>query len=310
MIRKKLCYLLLTAAFLTACGGPRSGGAAAPPSDDAKPAYFLPMLPPADLDAAGQQAYLREHYWDRLDFADTLFLRRADSLQMLDAFVGYLRIIGPMDGEAMRGLMARAAQSKPMLTYFYTMAEKVLNDPNSPFRSDELLIPVLETVIASPSFDEYEKMAPAYDLQLASQNRIGRPANDFRFTLASGARQSLYGIKAEYTLLFLHNPGCPMCREIMQELTASPMLTELIERGALRVLALYPDEDLGEWRRHFDEIPASWINAYDAGCTIEKGRLYSLRAIPALYLLDSQKQVLLKDVTEVAQVEELIDRRG
>lgn len=252
MIRKKLCYLLLTAAFLTACGGPRSGGAAAPPSDDAKPAYFLPMLPPADLDAAGQQAYLREHYWDRLDFADTLFLRRADSLQMLDAFVGYLRIIGPMDGEAMRGLMARAAQSKPMLTYFYTMAEKVLNDPNSPFRSDELLIPVLETVIASPSFDEYEKMAPAYDLQLASQNRIGRPANDFRFTLASGARQSLYGIKAEYTLLFLHNPGCPMCREIMQELTASPMLTEMIERRALRVLALYPDEDLGEWRRHFD----------------------------------------------------------
>lgn len=309
MIRKQLLYLLLLA-LGAACGAPRSGGSAAAESGAAKPAYFLPMLPPAELDAAGQQAYLREHYWDRLDFADTLFLRRVDSLQMLDAFVGYLQIIGPMDGEAMRGVMVRAAQSKPMLTYFYTMAEKVLNDPNSPFRSDELFIPVLETVVASPLFDEYEKMAPAYDLQLAGQNRIGRPANDFRFTLASGARQSLYGIRAEYTLLFLHNPGCPMCRDIMKELTESPMLTEMIERGALRVLALYPDEDLGEWRSHFDEIPASWINGYDAGCTIEKGRLYSLRAIPALYLLDSRKQVLLKDVTDVSLVEEMIDRRG
>lgn len=310
MMRKQLFYLLLLALGMTACGGPRSGGSAAADSGDSKPAYFLPMLPPAELDAAGQQAYLREHYWDRLDFADTLFLRRVDSLQMLDAFVGYLRIIGPMDGEAMRGVMTRAAQSKPMLSYFYTMAEKVLNDPNSPFRSDELFIPVLETVVASPLFDEYEKMAPAYDLQLAGQNRIGRPANDFRYTLASGARQSLYGIRAEYTLLFLHNPGCPMCRQIMQELTASPMLTEMIERGTLRVLALYPDEDLGEWRKHFDEIPASWINGYDAGCTIDKGRFYSLRAIPALYLLDSRKQVLLKDVTDVSLVEEVIDRRS
>lgn len=310
MMRKQLFYLLLLALGMTACGGPRSGGSAAADSGDSQPAYFLPMLPPAELDVAGQQAYLREHYWDRLDFADTLFLRRVDSLQMLDAFVGYLQIIGPMDGEAMRGVMTRAAQSKPMLTYFYTMAEKVLNDPNSPFRSDELFIPVLETVVASPLFDEYEKMAPAYDLELAGQNRIGRPANDFRYTLASGARQSLYSIRAEYTLLFLHNPGCPMCREIMQELTASPMLTEMIERGTLRVLALYPDEDLGEWRKHFDEIPASWINGYDAGCTIDKGRLYSLRAIPALYLLDSRKQVLLKDVTDVSLVEEVIDRRS
>lgn len=307
MTLKDTLYLCALAAGLVACGGPKSGQSGSTGSETAKPAYFLPMLPPADLDAAGQQAYLREHYWDRFDFADTLFLRRVDSVQMLDAFIGYLRVIGPVDSEAMQGLMARAARSKPMLNYFYGLAEKVLNDPNSPFRSDELFIPVLESVVASPDFDEYEKMAPAYDLELARQNRIGQPANDFHFTLASGARQSLYGLKADYTLLFLHNPGCPMCREIMKELTASPMLSEMIERGTLRVLALYPDEDLGEWRKHFDEIPPSWINAYDAGCTIERGRLYSLRAIPSLYLLDAGKKVLLKDVTEVAQVEEMID---
>lgn len=310
MTLKSVFYLCVLAAGLTACGGPGSGRQASSNSEPAKPAYFLPMLPPADLDAAQQQAYLREHYWDRFDFADTLFLRRADSLQMLDAFVGYLRIIGPVDGDAMQGLMTRASGSRRMLSYFYGMAEKVLDDPNSPFRSDELFIPVLERVVTSPNFDEYEKMAFSYRLQLARQNRIGQPANDFSCRLASGASRTLYGVKADYTLLFLHNPGCPMCREIMKELTASPMLTEMIERGTLRVLALYPDEDLGEWRKHFDEIPASWINAYDAGCTIEKGGLYSLRAIPSLYLLDADKRVLLKDVTDVALVEEMIDRRS
>ena len=57
-----------------------------------------------------------------------------------------------------------------------------------------------------------------------------------------------------------------MCREIREAITSSPMLSEMIERGRLKVLALYPDEDLTEWRDYRDHIPASWINAYDKGC--------------------------------------------
>ena len=45
---------------------------------------------------------------------------------------------------------------------------------------------------------------------MAMQNRIGERANDFRYTLASGATGTLYGVKAEYVLLFINNPGCPM----------------------------------------------------------------------------------------------------
>ena len=84
----------------------------------------------------------------------------------------------------------------------------------------------------------------------------------------------------------------------------------MIERGRLKVLALYPDEDLTEWRDYRDHIPASWINAYDKGCVVREKSLYALHAIPALYLLDSRKRVLVKDSTDVAQIEEIIDRRA
>ena len=36
--------------------------------------------------------------------------------------------------------------------------------------------------------------------------------------------------------------------------------------------------------------------------------LYDLHALPAMYLLDSRKRVLVKDSTDVAQIEEVIDR--
>lgn len=62
--------------------------------------------------------------------------------------------------------------------------------------------------------------------------------------------------------------------------------------------------------RYREQIPASWINAYDDGCVLREKGLYDLSAIPSLYLLDAQKRVLVKDATDVALVEEVIDRRS
>ncbi|OUN77770.1 DUF5106 domain-containing protein [Alistipes sp. An54] len=308
---KRLSILLLCVlVVMTSCGRRRK----APASDAAapQPAVFLPAIPPSRLSAAEQQEWLRWHYWDRFDFSDTLFLTRVDSSQLFEAYARYVVLLGgrPTDGAPMDSLMRRASTSRRMLDYFSKMAEVVLHDPNSPLRNDEFYIPVLEAQLRAPWYDEYERIAPQYDLQIARQNRLGQPANDFRYTLASGRSGTLYGLDAEYVLLFINNPGCAMCREIREAISSSPMLTEMIEHGRLQVLAIYPDEDLSEWRAYRDEMPASWINAYDKGCVIRNELLYDLHAIPALYLLDRNKRVLVKDSVDVAQIEEVIDRRG
>lgn len=302
--------LILAAVGLAACGGRAPRRPAATTAET--PAVFLPAIAPAALAPEERVEWLRWHYWDNFDFADTAFLARADTLQLFEAYARYVQLLfsAPTDGAPMDSLMRRAAVSRPMLDYFAMLADRVLGDPNSPLRNDEFYIPVLRAQLSSPWYDEYERLAPEYRLSLASQNRIGQPANDFRYTLASGATGTLYGLRAEYVLLFINNPGCPMCREIREAISASPMLTELIEHGRLRVLALYPDENLDEWRAYREQVPASWINAYDDGCVLREKGLYDLSAIPSLYLLDAQKRVLVKDATDVALVEEVIDRRS
>jgi hypothetical protein len=102
------------------------------------------------------------------------------------------------------------------------------------------------------------------------------------------------------------NPGCPMCREIIEEIGSSPLINEMMENDRIEVLAVYPDEDLVAWRDHIGDIPQSWINAYDAGMRITEARSYNLQAIPSLYLLDSEKCVIIKDGTSVAQIENAI----
>ena len=305
----RIVVILLAALCAVSCGrrASRQQTSAAP-----QMRVFLPAIAPSSLSDDAKRDYLRWHYWDRFDFADTLFIREVDTVQMVEAYVRWIALISdrPTDGVPMDSLMRRASASRPMLDYFTMLAELVIHDPNSPLRNDEFYIPVLRAVLASPYYDEYERIGPSYDLNMAMQNRIGERANDFRYTLASGATGTLYGVKAEYVLLFINNPGCPMCKQLREQIDGSPMLSVMIKRGRLKVVALYPDEDLAEWREYRGHIPPSWINGYDAGCVVREKSLYDLHAIPTLYLLDRDKRVLVKDSTDVPYIEEVIDRRG
>lgn len=247
------------------------------------------------------------HFWDDFDFEAGDEVIAYDTIDIINALGEYVRYIPPQKADSlMRALTRRTLRSKPVMEFFSTIADIVLHDPNSPLRNDEYYIPILETLLESPLLDEYERIVPQYDLDIALKNRIGRVAVDFTYTLADGRSYRLHDIEANYTILMFSNPGCPMCREIMEQIGASPLLNELSERGDIRIISLYPDEDLEAWHQHLGDMPNSWIKAYDRYQTITTERLYNLSAIPALYLLDKDKRVLIKDGTSVAQIENVI----
>lgn len=299
--------VLIALTLVVACGTRTAKPVAESPSPRAE---FSPALPPTNLSVAEQREYLRWHYWDGFSFADTAQLLQVDTMRFMRLYAQYIYLLSeyPTDARPIDSLMRRAATSRPMLDFFAHLAEEVSHNPNSPLRNDEFYIPVLQAQLASAWYDEYERLAPEYTLHEVSQNRLGARANNFRYTLRSGASSSLYALKAPYTLLYIHNPRCALCEQIRTELIASKMLSEMVARGELQILALYPDADLTAWQAHYDQIPSSWINAYDRGCVISQQRLYNLSAIPALYLLDREKRVLVKDATEVGLIEQTILR--
>ena len=185
-----------------------------------------------------------------------------------------------------------------------------LSDPNSPLRNDELYIPLLEAIIASPFYDSTEKVRPRYQLEMAKKNRIGQPAADFTYTLANGKRGTLYDVKAPFTLVYINNPDCHACEELREMMGESLVIANQLKTCKLKIVAIYPDEDLAAWRKHLQETPPEWINGYDAELAMRKEELYDLRAIPSLYLLDKDKKVLLKDCASVDMVETYLVRNS
>lgn len=311
---KRLLTYSIVALLLTACGGKGKKNTAEMPANEAsQPTAAVGVRPmtrvvvPAaeSVTMERYRAYLAEHYWDNFDFNADEAVASYDTVDICRAMAEYVTTCVDRDNAdtLMTRLMRKASASRPVLDYFAMITEKVLHDPNSPVRDDEYYIPVLRVLVSSPLYDEYDRIAPEYDLRMALQNRPGHVANDFVYTLASGRSARMSDIEADYLLIFINNPGCPMCRQITEAITSSPMLNELSERGTLRVLAIYPDEDIDAWRDYAANMPTAWINAYDREQTISSERLYDLKAIPAMYLLDSDKRVMIKDGTSVEQVE-------
>ena len=269
--------------------------------------YVLQLpSPPVMMDAAGQRDYICRHFWDNLDFSDSTIPSRIDSASFRSSFIRFAAYLSEQpDGgvSLMEDLMEKAGQNAPMLDLFGGLCRMAFYDPNSPMRSDDLYLPVLEAISNSSFKDEESRAEADATAILISRNRPGMRAEDFSYLTIQNRPGSLYGINAPYTLVFFSNPGCEMCRAIREAMLQSSVITEMVRSRKLAVLALYPDEDTDLWLSYRDEIPSDWINARDPGSTISESGLYDLKAIPSLYLLDADKTVLLKDCTEVRQIE-------
>ena len=261
---------------------------------------YTPPAIPENIKHSGQAVdYLTEHYWDSINFADTLYLHTRNMMEQ--AWCNYCDLLNKVPAavadKSISKVIKSAAVSRPMFKYLTGLAEKYLYDPNSPMRNEDHYIPVLREMLASPSLNEAEKIRPEAQLKLALKNRVGKKAGNFRYTLASGQKGYLYQIKADYILLFFNNPGCHACRETISFLKQAPSINQFFDNGKLKILSLYPDEEIDNWKKHLNEFPAQWICAYDKEMRIREKQIYDLKAIPTLYLLNNKKVVLLKDAT-------------
>lgn len=257
-------------------------------------------VPLAITDPAQRADYFVAHYWDHFNFTDTSYIDLPEvTEQALSNYIDALNYTSSQEVRtaAIQKMLTQAEADTAMFAYFCKLYDKYLYDPNSPLRNEEFYIPVLEKIIASDKIADIEKVRPQHQLDLALRNRPGHAAADFRYTLASGATGNLYSVKSPYLLLFFYNPDCSMCKTVHGQLAATPLITEMEKKKLLKIVALYPDEDIAAWKKHLPAIPATWINGYDKELKMRNEELYDLKAIPTLYLLDKDKKVVLKDVT-------------
>lgn len=259
--------------------------------------FTLPEVPVMLDTPEARATFVCEHYWDNFDFADTAYIHLPDITEQ--AIVNFMdlmpRVPESLSERAMVILYQKAAPHSQMLWHFWETMSRYWKDANSPMRNEEMFIRLCRSVESVSQLEEVLKGRAKFARELAEKNRLGQPAEDFVYTLKSGTQGRMYALKAEYTLLFFYNPDCHTCVEVKKLMRQSHQLKNLVDHGRMKVLTVYPDEDLALWKDRLGELSEKWVNAYDKGHVITRDLLYDLSSIPSFYLLDKDKKVLLKD---------------
>lgn len=212
---------------------------------------------------------------------------RAEEEHFAHFLLGLERLSPAQQNEQIGELLAKAEQNNAT-AQFLTLAEKYLYDPNSPYRNDERYLLFLQYAATHQLADYITNARYQKHYVMVQKNRVGHKATDFPYTTQAGEKGLLYNLQSPYILLFFHDPNCEECQFVKKQLENQHAY--FVQKG-VQVVAVYIDDEVELWQKA--QYPATWLSVYAP--EIDKQDLYDIKALPTLYLLDTQKRVVVKD---------------
>lgn len=229
--------------------------------------FQYPAMPETLRTVEERANYLSEHYWDNFNFGDTLQLNTPDIVEQ--GFVNFIDILARFNKEiAQKGIASFASKAfgnTAAKSKFESLIEHYFEDPQSPMRNDRVYLLFLEQMAQSPYFDETEKERIAFKIKSSNKNLPGDIAIDFTFKGKDGKSHQLSEYKNQKVILYFYDPECENCHKVTAWLKTQTIPSDIT---FLNIVADTPITDL-----------------------------YSLKAMPTIYLLDFDNRVVLKDCT-------------
>lgn len=216
-----------------------------------------------------------------------LLIPQAEEKQFAHFLLGLEHQTPTQQAEQIGALLAKAEQNNATAR-FLILADKYLYDPNSPYRNDERYLLFLQYAATHQFADYTSNSRYQKHYAMLQKNRVGMPAAEFPYATQAGEEGHLYGVQSQYILLFFHDPNCEECQLVKQQLESQH--AHFAQKG-VQVVAVYIDDEVEAWQKA--QYPSAWLSVYAP--EIDQQDLYDIKALPTLYLLDTNKYVLQKD---------------
>lgn len=234
-------------------------------------------------------------YWDSVDLNNDSLILNPELL--LKPALNYFILLEHTEmgkEAAVEAFMRKLLLSDTIILRYMmdNVIEKYLYEAGSPARNDATYLMMLNYLLNDSRIDSLSRSRFATQARLLSQNMPGFRANNFEFLFSDGRISDLFTLPELPMLLYFNNPDCEACKQTTQLLASNEILNNAIKANQIQVITVYVDRDPEIWRSA--PFPFSWTKVR-ASHPDTLTDLYDLRAIPCLYLLDSQKKVVIKD---------------
>ena len=250
--------------------------------------------------------YLKAHFFDQVDFNDTLLL---SSNAWSNKAISYLGLWGnsrysqkQLETEFIKAviIMMDKASVNPdiykfLLDYLLGGFDKYHFDDVITYMADHFQDPF-------SCEDQAKKSGLQKKLDTFKKIATGKVAPDFDIPDMKGKMIRLSGIPAEYTLLIFWSSECSHCTDML------PKVRDIYDKQKpkrMEVLAVSIDTSRREWTTFIKDEKLDFLDASDLkGFESKSADDYNIYATPTMFLLDREKKILAKPISyrELEQV--------
>ena len=269
------------------------------------PAFPLPEVPQMLVNPTDRANYVAVHYWDSFDFKNNALIGKPEITEQ--GFANFISIMPYVTEKkaAFTAFSRRMTENPKMMEHLLEVSERYLFDNFSPVYDEELFLLMVNELLEQPKLSLAQSERLRYLRGIALKNRVGRAATDFVFVQRNGKRMSLKEVKADYVLLYLNDPECSACKQIKEALENSEIICRWKNSGRMKVVSVCIEGMTGGWKNI--PAPAGWVDGCDNARKLLEEDLYDLRNLPAIYLLDANKKIMLKNAT-VPRLEQVLEQ--
>jgi peroxiredoxin len=260
----------------------------------------------ASLSKDERVEFLKMHFFDKVDFNDTLLLK---SNAWSNKAISYLGLWGSsrfsqkqLETEFIKAvtIMMDKASVNPdiykfLLDYLLGGFDKYHMDDVITYMADHFQDPY-------SCEDQAKKTALQKKLDTFKKIATGKIAPDITIPDLKGKMIRLSEIPAEYTLVIFWSSECSHCIDMM------PKVRDIYDKQKpkrMEILAISIDTNRREWTGFIKDEKLDFLNASDLkGFDGKPADQYNIYATPTMFLLDREKKILAKPISyrELEQV--------
>ncbi|MCD6012936.1 MAG: hypothetical protein K0Q79_2798 [Flavipsychrobacter sp.] len=286
-------------------------------------ALAMPVVPEGDhflpdgvtKDSTFAYNYYKSHFWDGFDFQDDRLIHAPIYDAKLDEYFSKLVLPWPDSMEKEADLLLNKARgTKDIFKYTLWWLTRYVEN-SKVMGMDEVFVYLVENYyMKGDAFWLTNDELPKYidRAQKIAPNVIGNIAPEIKVpNIFTKKVESLYDIKAKYTMVIFYSPTCGHCQHEVPSLDS--LYRAVLKKKGVKVLAIATE---GEEKAITEFITKhkleEWTNAWDHEHIGDWRGKYDVYSTPTIYLLDEKKIIRGKrlDHTNVGELVDMLEKKA
>jgi len=265
---------------------------------------------PSNVPRQDELNYIIEHFWDEIDFRDTVMMYSPGLPNRIRLFFSlYQRAYPPAELEgAMKKGLDRLMSAAAVNDILFEFILQDVADWAERTDFEDFFGYLTEFYLAQASCTDEKRKAEIGEIVASYQKTApGKIVPEIVIPREHDGALILSEIPARYKLIVFWASWCPHCSDMLPQLKS---VYNRYNRKDLEVIAISVDDKKADWQKAIQQGGYNWINYSELkgwDCTIAYD--YGIRATPTLILIDTERKVVARP-RNVAQLEQKLNELG